>query len=55
MGMNGEERLECEVHVDVVIKYMYIWDLFWTKQVQMGQNVVGRWQVGRGWQVPKGP
>ena len=29
-----------------------IWDVFWTKQVQMGQNVVGRWQVRGGWQVP---
>ena len=26
-----------------------IWDVFWTKQVQMGQN------VGGGWQVPLGP
>ena len=25
-----------------------IWDVFWTKQVQMGQNVVGGWQVTLG-------
>ena len=22
-----------------------IWDVFWMKKVQMGQNVVGRWQM----------
>ena len=27
-------------------------DVFLTNQVQMGQNVVGRWRVGGGWQVP---
>ena len=29
-----------------------IWDVVWTKQVQMEQNEVGRWRVGGGLQVP---
>ena len=32
-----------------------IWDVFWTNQVQIEQNVVGQWQVGGGLQVPSGP
>ena len=31
------------------------WVVFWTNQVQMGQNVVGRWREGGGLQVPSGP
>ena len=31
------------------------WDVFWTNQIDMRQNVVGRWQMGGGWQVPLGP
>ena len=62
MVINGEDELECEVHVDRVclehvfkFKYLDIWDVFWTNQVQMGQNVVGRWKGGGGWQVLLGP
>ena len=45
MVLNGEEGLECEVHVDGT----RLEDMFWTNQVQMKQNVVGRWKVGGGW------
>ena len=45
MVLNGEEGLECEVHVDGT----RLEDVFWTNQVQMKQNVVGRWKVGGGW------
>ena len=49
MVMNGEEGLECEVHIDGVclehvpeLKYLgYVLD----KAGRDGQNVVGRWQV----------
>ena len=58
MVMNGEEGLECEAHVDRVhlkhvSKFKY-WG-YVMEQEQVGQNVLGRWQVGRGWQVPLGP
>ena len=59
--MNGEEGLECEpeVHIDEVClehvsEFKYL-GCVRTKQVQIGQNVVGRWQVGGGWQVLSGP
>ena len=29
--------------------------VFWTNQVQMRQNTVGRWLAGGGLQVPSGP
>ena len=32
-----------------------MWNVFWMNEVQMGQNAVGRWQVGGGLQVPSGP
>ena len=43
--LNGEEGLQCEVHADGIR----------LEQVQMGQNIVGRWLVGEGLQVPSGP
>ena len=46
MVINGEDGLECEVHVNGVrlehlseFKYR---DVFWTNQVQMERNAVGR-------------
>ena len=47
MVLNGEEGLECEVHVDGIGLSMSwnlnILNVFWMKQVQIEQNVVGRW------------
>ena len=46
MVMNGEKGLQCEVHVDGIVWSMSlnsnIWGVFWTKQVPIEQNVVGR-------------
>ena len=52
MVMNGEERLECKVHIDRIClehisEFKYL-GYVWMNQVQMGQNVVGRWQVPLG-------
>ena len=51
--------MECEVHVDVIclghVWNLNIWVVFWTNQVQMGQNAVGRCRVGGGLQVPSDP
>ena len=60
MVLNGEEGLECEVHVDgirleYVSRNLNIWSLFWTNQVQMAQNVAGKGRMGRGSQVPSDP
>ena len=59
MVLNGEERLEREVHADGIrlehvseIQYL---GCVWTNQVQMGQNAVGSWRAGGGLQVPSGP
>ena len=49
MVMNGEEELECEVHVDGV-RLEHVSEFKY-----LGQNVVGRWRVGGGWPVPLGP
>ena len=55
--LGGEEGLECEVYIDGirlqhVLKFKYLGcvrcDVFWTNQVLMRQNVVGRWRVGGG-------
>ena len=47
MVINGEEELECEIHVDGVrlehASKSYICVVFWTNQIQMRQNVVGKW------------
>ena len=57
MVLGGEEGLECEVYIDGirlqhVLKFKYLGcvrcDVFWTNQVLMRQNVVGRWRVGGG-------
>ena len=60
MVMNGEEGLECEVYVDgirleYVSEFKYLGCVLDETQVQMGQNVVGRWRVGGRLQVPLGP
>ena len=42
MVLNGEEGLECEVHVEGIrLEHVRL------EQVQMGQNVLGRWRGGR--------
>ena len=56
--LNGDEGLECEVHVDgirleQVSEFKYL-AMSWTNQVKMGQNAVGRWPVGEGLQVQSG-
>ena len=53
MVMNGEQGLECEVHVDG-IRLEHVSE-FLAIQVQMEQNVVGRWRVGGGLQVSPSP
>ena len=57
--IGGEEGLDCEVHVDGIrlehVSELNNWGVFWTNQAQNGQNLVGRWQVGGGLQVPSGP
>ena len=46
MVLNKEEGMLCEVCVDGIrlghVSDLNIWNLFWTNQVQIGQNVVGR-------------
>ena len=45
MALGWEEGLECEVSVDgmrLLLEFKYF-DVFWMNQVQMRQNVVGRW------------
>ena len=59
MVMKGEEGLECEVDVDgvrleLVSKFKYLGCVL-EEARKVGKNVVGRWQVGGGWQVPLGP
>ena len=50
MVLNGEEGLECEVHVDKIrlewSLILNIWVVVWTNQAQMGQNAIGWWRVG---------
>ena len=46
MVMDGEEGLECEVHVDgirleLVSEFIYL-RCFWTNEAQMGQSTIGR-------------
>ena len=57
--LNGEEGLECEVHVDGIrlehVLDFNIWSVFWTNQVQMEKNAVGRWPAGGEGQVPSDP
>ena len=58
MVMNGEEVLECDVHLEGlrlehVSKFKYL-ECVLDEVGTDGKNVVGRWQVGRGWQVPIG-
>ena len=36
--INGEEGLECEVHIEGIC----LEDVFWMKQLRMGPNVVGK-------------
>ena len=42
MVLNGEERLECEVHEGGIrlkhVSELNIWSVFWTNQVHMGQS-----------------
>ena len=43
---NEKGRFESEVHVEEirlehVSEFKYIWDVFWTNQVQIGHNAVG--------------
>ena len=62
MVLNAEEGLECEVHVyGIRLEYLNrkskfrnlnIWSVFWTNQVQMGQNAVGRCRVEGGLHGP---
>ena len=60
MVKNGDERLECEIHVDGIClehvsEFKFLGCVFWMNQVQIRQNMVRRWQVGGGWQVLLGP
>ena len=59
MVLNGEEGLECEVYINGIrlehVSEFKYFGCFWVNQVQTGQNVVGRWQVGGELQVPLGP
>ena len=59
MVMNGEEGLECEVqvdgvHLEHVPKFKYLGCVL-DEASKEASNVVGRWQVRRGWQVPLCP
>ena len=59
MVMNGEDRLEYEVHIDGVClehvsKFKYLGCVLDEASTD-GQSVLGRWQVGGGWQVPSSP
>ena len=52
MLLNGQKGLECEVHVDGlrlehVSEFKYL-GVKWLNQIQMGQSVIGRWQVPSG-------
>ena len=47
MTLNGEEGLECDIHIDGirlkhVSEFLSIWNAFWMNQVQMEQNLIGR-------------
>ena len=50
--LGREEGLECEVCVDGIRLDMFrnlnTWDMFWTNQILMRQNLVERWRVGGG-------
>ena len=59
MVLNGEEGLECEVHVDGfhsehVSEFKYFGYVL-MNQAQMGQNAIGSWRAEGGLQVPSGP
>ena len=47
--MQKEERWRVAAEYRMELKYLGV---FWLNQVQMGHNVVGRWRVGGGLQVP---
>ena len=58
MVLNGEEGLECEVHVngirlEYVSEFKYLGCVL--NQVQIQQNVVGKWLIGGQLQAPSGP
>ena len=52
MVLNREKGLECEVCIDgICLKYVSefkYFGVFWTNQVQMGQNAAGWRRVGGG-------
>ena len=59
MVMNGEERLEREVHEDGVhlehvSEFKYFGCVLFESGTD-GENLVGRWKVGGRWQVQLGP
>ena len=53
MVMSGEEELVGFIYS--IAPNSDISDVFCMKQVQMGQNIIRRRQVGGGWQMPSGP
>ena len=59
MVLNREEGLMCEVHVDGihlehVSEFKYLGCVL-DESGRVGQNAIGRWQAGGGFQVPSGP
>ena len=59
MVLNGEEGLECEVFVDGIClehvsEFKYLGCVL-DKSGTDGENIVGKWRVGGGLQVPLGP
>ena len=54
--LNGEEGLECKVHVDGIrLEHFSEFKYLGCDLVQMGQNAVGRWQEGEELEVPSRP
>ena len=57
--MNGEEGLECEVHVDGIrlehVSEFKCLGVVWTNQAQIQQSVIERWIVGGKLQARSGP
>ena len=58
MVLNEEEGLECEVQRWDLFRVhlgIQIFGMCLDESGTIGQNVVGRWQVGGGWQMSLGP